>query len=69
MTSIVKAIRTTEDEWGSYAARASEEGLSVNTWVRRALNDTVQLERMIDAQAVLEGLPQPAFTQRRERGR
>ena len=69
MSQLVKAIRTSTEEWGSYQERARLEGLPTNTWVRRALNDTVRLERTIERQQVLEASEQPAWTDRKERRR
>ncbi len=55
--TIVKAVRTTVPEWDGYRAEAELEEMTVNSWIRRALNDAVQLSRMVRHQAYLESLP------------
>lgn len=67
MTSIVRSIRSSEQEWSDYEILAAKEGLTTNTWIRRALNDAVELDRTIEKVAVRERGVQPAFTQRHER--
>ncbi len=62
VTSIVRSIRSSSQEWSDYEILAAKEGLTTNTWIRRALNDAVELDRTIQRVAEKERQPQEAWS-------
>ncbi len=62
VTSIVRSIRSSSQEWSDYEILAAKEGLPTNTWIRRALNDAVELDRTIQRVAEKERQPQEAWS-------
>jgi hypothetical protein len=47
----VKTVRASLEEWSAWDEEARAEGLTRNTWIRRALGDAVDLARVLRSDA------------------